>query len=310
MTQNHRDDRTGTDPAGNATRGVFLARVAANDLVCEAHYVIHLDIEGLPASAPGQFINIGPVIGHTHEPFQPARPLLKRPFSILSREDLPNGMARIGVLYRVLGYGTGWIGTLRAGDTAQVIGPLGGGFAVPEGLQTALLVGGGTGAAPMIYLAEMLKKTRPGVRIILFEGIRSQCYLPFALDLAAPCPDPKVLSSAIPEVPVLIASDDASIGEAGTVVQAVERWLAAHPVDRASAQVFSCGPEPMMAALATLCRREKIRCQVSLEKSMACGMGTCQSCVVKVKEPADKDGWVYKLCCKDGPSFDAEQVVW
>mgnify|MGYP000229958017 CR=1 FL=1 len=303
--------QSSADLAGpTATRGVFLARVADNRLVCEAHYTIYLDIENLPPSTPGQFVNIGPVIGHTGEPFQPARPLLKRPFSILSRQDLPNGAARIGVLYRVLGYGTGWIGTLRPGDHAQVIGPLGRGFAVPDDLRTALLVSGGTGVAPLIYLAEQFKKRWPHVRMVLFEGVRSRCYLPFDLDLCQPCPDPRVLSSAIPDVPVLIASDDGSLGQAGTVIQAAERYLRANPVDPATTYVFSCGPEPMMAALAALCERMKLRCQVSLEKSMACGMGTCQSCVVKVKEPADKDGWVYKLCCRDGPPFDASRVIW
>lgn len=291
-------------------RGIFLASVAENRPVCPDHFVIHLDIKGLPASTAGQFVNIGPMIGHTGEPFQPARPLLKRPFSILSREDRGDGVARIGVLYRVLGFGTGWLGTLRPGDTAQVIGPLGHGFWVPEGIQTALMIAGGTGIAPLIYLSKRLKVSHPQVRIVMFEGVRTKCLVPFRVDLAEPCPDPKVLSSEIADIPILIATDDASAGVPGTVINAAEQWAAANIDDPAGTIAFSCGPEPMMAALAAMCERQKIRCQVSLEKSMACGMGTCQSCVVRVKDAKDPEGWVYKLCCKDGPPFDAAQVVW
>ena len=303
-------DRQAQLDGAKGGRGIFLAGVAENRSVCKDHFTIFLDIEGLPPSAPGQFVNIGPMIGHTGEPFQPARPLLKRPFSILSREDLPNGKARIGVLYRVLGFGTGWIGTLRSGDTAQVIGPLGRGFAVPEGIRTALMIAGGTGIAPLIYLSKLLKVTHPHVRIVMFEGVRTRCLLPFKADLAEPCPDPKVLSSEIADVPILIASDDGSVGQPGTVIDAADRWVSANVEDPAGTFVFSCGPEPMMAVLAAMCERHKIRCQVSLEKSMACGMGTCQSCVVRVKDANDPAGWVYKLCCKDGPPFDASQVVW
>lgn len=299
---------TGIQEVGR--RGVFAATVVANDPVCPEHYVIQLEMAGFGACAPGQFVNIGPAVGDMGATFQPARPLLKRPFSIYARQDQPNGKVRIALLYRVLGCGTQWIGSLRVGDTAQVIGPLGQGFAVPDDLDMALMVAGGTGVAPLVYLARQLRQARPAVRVILFEGVRSRSLLPFQTDLAAPCPDPRVLSSEIPDVPILVATDDGSAGLAGTVVQALERWLEANGSAGAEAQVFSCGPEVMMAALAEVCQRHQVRCQVSLEKSMACGMGTCQSCVTKVKDGQDPEGWVYKLCCKDGPVFDASQVVW
>lgn len=297
-----------TQPSQN--RGVHLASVADNIPVCQDHFVIHLDIDNFSPCAPGQFVNIGPLIGQTGEPFQPARPLLKRPFSIYWRKDLPSGKVRLGILYRVLGFGTGWIGTLRPGDQAQLIGPLGKPFSIPEDLDTALMIAGGTGIAPLVFLASRLKKSHPHVKIVMFEGVRSRCLLPFTTDLAEPCPDPRILSSEIPDVPILIATDDGSGGAAGTVIQAADAWMQANGPHNPGTHVFSCGPEVMMAALAAVCQRHQLRCQVSLEKSMACGMGTCQSCVVKIKDAKDPDGWVYKLCCKDGPPFDASQVVW
>jgi len=334
-------DTESTD--GKGARGIFAANVARNLAVCQDHLMIHFDIEGFPASVPGQFINIGPMIGRAGGPLQPARPLLKRPFSILSREDLAGGVARIGVLYRVLGSGTSWIGTLRPGDVAQVIGPLGRGFRVRDGMRTALLVGGGTGIAPLIYLATRLKAGHPHVRIVMFEGVRTKSLLPLRMDLDEPGSDSKILGGGVADVPLVIASDDGTVGQPGTVVEAVQRWIEregtghrgqgdpASPNDSyaaagketgrradAGAQgrgdtetcVFACGPEPMMAAMAAVCERWGLLCQVSLEKSMACGMGTCQSCVVKVKDAADAAGWVYKLCCKDGPPFEAAEIVW
>ncbi len=316
-------------------RGIFVAKVAENRAVCLDHFMVSLDIQAFPSSAPGQFINIGPVIGRAGGPLQPARPLLKRPFSILSREELSGGAARIGLLYRVRGPGTTWLGTLRPGDVAQVIGPLGQGFRTPDGMRTALLVAGGTGIAPLIYLAAQLKGSRPHVHVVMFEGVRSKSVLPLRLDLSEPCPEPKRISSDVADIPLVIASDDGTVGLPGTVVDAAQRWIAANleTIDAATRRhgekettagavgeprgivgeetcVFACGPEPMMAAMAAVCERHGLRCQVSLEKSMACGMGTCQSCVVKIKDPADPDGWVYKLCCKDGPPFDAAEVIW
>ncbi len=291
-------------------RGVFVARVAENRSVCQDHLTIYLDIKDLPPSRPGQFVNIGPLMGEAAETFQPARPLLRRPFSICSREELGDGVSRIGVLYRILGVGTAWIGRLRTEDRVQVIGPLGQGFVIPEDLETALMIGGGTGIAPLVYLAGELKKTHPHVRCVMFEGVRSRHLLPFKTDLADPCPDPRVISSEIPDVPVLVATDDGSAGQAGTIIQAADAWMAANGPHSSGTWVFSCGPEIMMAALAAVCERHRLRCQVSLEKAMACGMGTCQSCVVKVKDTGDAEGWVYKLCCKDGPAFDAKLIVW
>ena len=188
---------------------------------------------------PGQFVNIGPMIGHTGEPFQPARPLLKRPFSILSREDLPNGRTRIGVLYRVLGFGTGWIGTLRPGDTAQVIGPLGRGFWMPDGIRTALMIAGGTGIAPLIYLSKHPEGQPPGRADRHVRGCPHEVPAALPTDLAEPCPDPKVLSSEIADVPILIASDDGTIGRPGTVIDAADRWMAANVDDPGRARTSS-----------------------------------------------------------------------
>jgi dihydroorotate dehydrogenase electron transfer subunit len=105
-----------------------------------------------------------------------------------------------------------------------------------------------------------------------------------------------------------IASDDGSIGFAGLVSEAFAAWLKDHQFGPEQITVYSCGPEPMERAIADLCAMRDIECQLALERHMACGMGTCQSCVVKITD--DQAGWQFKLCCTDGPVFDAKTILW
>ena len=86
--------------------------------------------------------------------------------------------------------------------------------------------------------------------------------------------------------------------------------LDAHSPDAGEVATYACGAELMMKAVADLCALRHIDCQLCMERSMACGMGTCQPCVVPVHDADAPDGWCYKLCCTDGPIFDARQVIW
>ena len=106
-----------------------------------------------------------------------------------------------------------------------------------------------------------------------------------------------------------IATDDGSLGRAGFVDQAFEHWLDQAGLGAEDLVVYACGPEAMMQAVAEICLLREIECQLALERHMACGMGTCQSCVVKIRDGSDR-GWSFKLCCTDGPVFDARDVVW
>ena len=89
----------------------------------------------------------------------------------------------------------------------------------------------------------------------------------------------------------------------------VGRWIENSAANSSELVVYSCGPEPMMEAAANLCRKSGIECYLSLERRMACGMGTCQSCIIKIADESDS-GWNYRLCCKDGPVFDAANIIW
>ena len=107
-------------------------------------------------------------------------------------------------------------------------------------------------------------------------------------------------------VPSIITTDDASYGFGGFVTQALERWLDSQP---GSSIIYTCGPEPMMKRVAEIALIRKIPCQIAVERAMACGMGTCQSCVIRTKADNER-GWVYKLACTDGPVFNAVDLMW
>ena len=120
-------------------------------------------------------------------------------------------------------------------------------------------------------------------------------------------------------IPALITTDDGSFGFRGLVTQALERYLDRHVATRATrakAIVYTCGPEPMMKRVAEIAGARGIECQVAVERAMACGMGTCQSCCIRVRKPdaskpplVGKD-WCYRLACTDGPVFRGVDLLW
>jgi dihydroorotate dehydrogenase electron transfer subunit len=241
-----------------------------------------------------------------------AEALLRRPFSLAGRGEGPGGGTELEIIYRIVGAGTGWLEGVRPGSPISVLGPLGNAFAVRDDKPAAALVGGGVGIPPMIYLGEAL--ARSGRHATAFCGVRSADLLPLTLtdpSAGSHCAGPGMCVSefAANGIEAVVATDDGSLGLRGFVHKALERWLAGQdgPADRLV--VYACGPEPMMRAVAAVCLRGGIECQLALERHMGCGMGTCQSCVVRIRADNER-GWVYKLVCADGPVFDARDVVW
>jgi dihydroorotate dehydrogenase electron transfer subunit len=122
-------------------------------------------------------------------------------------------------------------------------------------------------------------------------------------------------------VPAILCTDDGSLGFQGLVTQALEDFLdnrLAPEISRAGLQpvIYTCGPEPMMKRVADIALQRNIPCQIAVERAMACGMGTCQSCCIRVRKPdpakpplPGKD-WCYRLACIDGPIFTADQLLW
>jgi len=235
--------------------------------------------------------------------------LLRRPFSLAGREQV-EGRTILLIVHRVVGRGSAWLSRLAEGDTLSILGPLGNWFTWPENMTTALLVGGGVGLPPLFYLAEDLY--RAGKHAQAFVGAAGQHLLPLNIDAThtpskAGWPTPCVAEFSRYGVEAAITTDDGSVGMEGLVSEALFNWIDQGRVEASTTVVYTCGPEPMMQAVAEGCLARSIACQVAMERKMACGMGTCQSCVCKTRTSG---GWQYKLVCTDGTVFDAREIVW
>ncbi|MDW8261006.1 MAG: hypothetical protein RMJ35_00625, partial [Phycisphaerales bacterium] len=117
-------------------------------------------------------------------------------------------------------------------------------------------------------------------------------------------------------IPAVVCSDDGSIGYRGFVTEALERFLDERSISNSSAVIYTCGPEAMMKRVAAIALARSIPCQVAVERAMACGMGTCQSCCIRVRKPDPAQvplpgqDWCYRLACTDGPIFSAAELLW
>jgi dihydroorotate dehydrogenase electron transfer subunit len=305
----------------------FTAKVTANSQICRDHYRLVLDVPNLGPTNPGQFIQIagfdvskldaeppevlwspGTAV-QIHDP-ELTEPLafLRRPFSLAGR----NG-DQIDIIHRQVGLATRYLASLNAGDCLDILGPLGNAFTLPTPGQLAILVGGGVGIPPMIYLASQLAN-RPA---IAFAGALCRDLMPLTVGWRPY----EVAEFAAHNVPAILCTDDGSLGLGGLVTQALEDFLdnrLTPEIPRADLQpvIYTCGPEPMMKRVADIALQRHIPCQIAVERAMACGMGTCQSCCIRVRKPdpakpplPGKD-WCYRLACTDGPIFTAEQLLW
>ena len=259
------------------------ATVLCNHQVAEGFYLLRLDAPGIAATAePGQFTSL--------RVSDQVVPLLRMPLSF-SAVDRQGGTVEL--LYEARGPKSRLLSQVRDQQTLSCLGPLGQGFALPAAGQRAVLVGGGIGLPPLLFLGARLYQQ--GHQVVLLAGARNAAkHLPLAN-----------LQAAVPQV--RLATDDGSLGHAGLVTDLLAQELEAVP----GSMVCTCGPHGMMAAVAGLCRRRAVPCQVSLEEYMACGFGVCVGCVVEAADEGDTGPYGrYRRVCVDGPVFDALQVRW
>jgi dihydroorotate dehydrogenase electron transfer subunit len=237
--------------------------------------------------------------------------LLRRPFSfadVTAKKDATTAE----LLYCIVGPASLRMTTLSRGDTISVIGPLGNGFWVPENKRTALLVVGGMGVPPIRCMAKLLTANHSHVETFAFVGAKTVGALPFEgkMDEVAQNLGFCVPAFAALGIPSMLATDDGSVGTQGFVTDCLARWLDENRQRPLSETIiYACGPELMLAAVAKMANERNIDCQVSMERRMACGIGLCQSCAIECKVEGS-DETIYKLCCQDGPVFDAREVVW
>jgi dihydroorotate dehydrogenase electron transfer subunit len=262
----------------NESNGIVDIRavIVQNRSISSDVTIITLECPEIAAHAkPGNFVNVK--VSDT------TQPLLRRPFSIHNVRG-----TLIDIMIKSIGCGTAILSNSSVGSRIMVMGPLGNNFTTTDpNVDTAILVSGGIGTAPMLFLESTL--LAEGKKVIHLIGGRSQN------DLLAPG-----LTN------VRLATDDGSSGFHGNVVELLKREL---PLLETGGRlkVFACGPNPMLKALAGFCREHNLPCEVSLESVMGCGIGICYGCSVEINDP---DGNVKSiLLCREGPVIDAERLV-
>jgi dihydroorotate dehydrogenase electron transfer subunit len=286
------------------TRGtIFLekARVLSQVAYEAAQFVLRLESPKCAARAqPGSFVHLS----------CDATIPMRRPLSIM-RAQPRDGW--IELLYKVMGPGLQALAGRKTGDELSVLGPIGRPFSAHPERPRTLLLGGGVGIPPMVFLAERLRESGGPWKPLVLMG--SEVPFPFRTrpsQLIVPGMPPGTIAC----MPLLeewgIASRLASGADfpgcfPGFVTELADAWLASlSRAELKEAEVFSCGPTPMLEASARLARRYALPCQVSLEEFMACAVGGCAGCTVEVRTP---EGPAMKRVCVDGPVFDAYTVL-
>ncbi|MBN1297107.1 dihydroorotate dehydrogenase electron transfer subunit [bacterium] len=252
--------------------------IVMQTLLGSGYYHLKLDAPAIAqAACPGQFLMVR--IGRSL-----SDPLLRRPISIM--DTGPDGSVEL--LYKVVGRGTRLLSSFSAGDRLDMTGPLGNGFFPPETSHHAVLIGGGIGIPPLMFLARVLHR-RSDVTVTAFLGART------AADL------PMVDRFGLIGATVILATETGETGLMGRVTDPLLGWLNGN--DRTEPTVmYACGPDAMLHAVRDICVDHTIPGQLSLEEHMGCGIGACLGCVVPTR-----DG--YRRVCTDGPVFNAEEIT-
>jgi dihydroorotate dehydrogenase electron transfer subunit len=254
------------------TKKIIDFQIIDNKQLNKDFFILELSSAStLPEILPGQFVQVR--IDGSSETF------LRRPFSV---HDVNFASDSLKLLIQVAGQGTKTLSKMIVGTTLNLILPLGNSFSLPGKEEKSLLIGGGCGVAPLLYLAKYLKSKSCEFDILM--GFRN-------LDRIIEYDEYKKLS------PVYLTTDDGSVGEKGFVTD--NSILKKNNYNR----IYCCGPDQMMKAVASYSAKRSITCEVSLENLMACGIGVCLCCVV--------DTIHGNVCsCTDGPVFNIKDLKW
>jgi len=252
----------------------FKAEIQENRPVHAVHNLLTLALPaGVPESRPGQFFMI--------EVNKGTDPLLKRAFSLFRKTG-----QGLQILYRIRGKGTEILKEMKAGAMIEVLGPLGTCYPLPSEDSIPLVVAGGIGIASVFSFVEQFAG-----RAIVFYGARTKKDLLMHDELKGFAKE------------ILVSTDDGSAGTKGTAADTLKHFLSHHPSPITHHRIYACGPHPLLKAVAEIAREHRIPAYISMEEHMACGIGACLGCIVKTR-----DG--YTRVCKEGPVFEAKEIVW
>ena len=258
------------------------AKILSNKKAGPGYYKMVVDAPYIARTArPGQFVQI--------RCSDSLEPLLRRPFSIHRVKGEGLRVKGIEILYEVVGKGTEILSKKKEGEFVDALGPLGNGFSLPHAPRMrhrAIIIGGGIGVAPLVFLAEELKKNK--IKTIVLIGAKTKNLILCEKDF-------KKFTRE-----VYVSTDDGTYGCKGFISRLFHNILKTSEGEF-DTTVYVCGPYGMLKSIADICSERRFECQVSTEENMACGIGACLGCVVKTKTGN-------KLSCKDGPVFNAKDI--
>ncbi len=269
------------------------ARVISQILIAHPAYEIVLHAPDIAASArPGQFVMVTTIEDGVE---------LRRPFSIY-RASRDSGS--ISILYLARGSFTSHLAQRSPGDLVELIGPLGNGFSVGEMAdEEYLLVGGGVGASPICFFARTLVRNYPELaaneRLTVISAARTATLLVGVTELQESGFD------------VMVVTDDGSAGEQGSATDILILELDRRITSKNAPHkivVYACGPMPLLRRIAQICLERNVRCQVSIETSMPCGVGECDDCMVPMNLARRTEPFT-RACCV-GPVYEADELLW
>jgi dihydroorotate dehydrogenase electron transfer subunit len=265
--------------APGITPQLVSARVLERRAVGSSYHLLTFESATPVPAYPGHFAMVRSSAWGT-------APLLARPMSLLA------GGARPAMLIKVVGEATRRMAESAPGEQYSLLGPLGRPWTPPAEATGTILVAGGVGVAPLLFLARAIAETRPDKRPVALYGGRTASDLPLCDELAA-------------VADLSVSTEDGSRGLRGRVTALLEARLRESAQPPTEAKVYTCGPLAMMAAVARICERVGMACEVSLEAPMACGYGVCLGCPVPRQ---GDDGYLH--ACTEGPCVDAARIDW
>lgn len=263
------------------SKAKYRAKVIEKERLSGDIYSLLLNVgPEVSEAVPGQFIDL-----YSEDKSR----MLPRPISIC---DVDKEKQQMRIVFRIAGAGTEEFSLKEPGDEIDIVGPLGNGYYMPEadGNECHVLLGGGIGIPPMLYLAKCLFESgipKESIKTVL--GFRDA--------------DTFLAGEFEKYSEVYITSDNGAVGIKGNVIDGIKEY------GIKADKIYACGPTPMLRGIKAFTKENGISAQISLEERMACGIGACLACVCKSEEVDDHSKVNNKRICKDGPVFFAEEVV-
>ncbi len=248
------------------TKDFRRLKVLSNSEIYPGHFCLSFETPEVVIAKPGQFLQLRLV---------DRGQFLRRPFGIFDQKD-----NSINILYKVRGDITSKMSIIKEGDYVDVICPLGNGFKIPND-KTPLIISGGTGFAPLHFLAKRLS-IKKGLFVIGSAGAESGSFAELLRSL---------------DIDILVVSEDGSRGSKGIVTDYLDRNINSNSI------IFSAGPIEMLKGIYKIAKNKKVETEFSFESHFACGMGLCWGCAIKTKKGTLR-------ICTEGPVFNGDDILW